>query len=92
MPRKSKRVEITHEQLIDALADLRTKLMFRMAQKGRGTFASRHEILGIIDEEKLELTEAVKSKTLPSIKEELLDIAVGAVFGVACINQGTLDW
>ena len=29
---------------------------------------------------------------LSCVREELLDVAVAAVFAVACIDAGTMDW
>ena len=70
------------------------KLYHRLGTKGWGSYASRHEILGILTEEYHELVEAVQSEPLEgsrhSVREELLDIAVGCIFGVACIDGGYL--
>ena len=87
-----KRSKITQEQVDEAMEKLKAKLQFRLEEKGYGTFASKHEILGIINEEHHELIEAVKSEPIENVREELLDIAVGAVFGVACIDTKNIDW
>jgi NTP pyrophosphatase (non-canonical NTP hydrolase) len=86
------RTQITEEQIDLAMQLLKEKLKFRLRQKGYGTFASTHEIAGVVDEEYRELKEAVHYNDLNNFKEELLDVAVGAVFGVACVEAGTLDW
>lgn len=87
------RAEITTDSINKAIRDLTDKINYRLDQKGHGTFASRHEILGVLKEEFEELSDAVTAKDgMLSVKEELLDIAVGAVFAIACIEQGTLDW
>jgi len=81
------------EQYIDlAMKLLADKLKYRLKQKGYGTFASTHEIAGIIDEECCELKEAVHYNNLSNFEEELLDIAVATIFGVACVQAKTLDW
>lgn len=79
-------------QIANALKLTAEKLSFRLQQKGYGTFTSSHEILGVITEEYHELIEAVKSNTLNEVKEELKDIAVGCIFAIACIEDGTIDW
>jgi hypothetical protein len=74
---------------------LQKELARRINEKGAGTFASRHEILGTVTEEYHELEDAVMIKSisgLEDIKDELLDIAVACVFGVTCIDANTLEW
>ena len=61
-------------------------------RRGRGTFTSQHEILGIITEEYHELIDAVHRNEPYDLQEELLDIAIAALFGVACMNADTMDW
>jgi NTP pyrophosphatase (non-canonical NTP hydrolase) len=85
------RKQLTHEQIQTAVDKTTQKLNYRLAQKGFGTFASRHEILGTITEEYYELIEAVHANKPEEMQEELLDLAVGAIFAVACLDQGTLD-
>jgi hypothetical protein len=79
---------ITVSSAKDDLMDL---LAHRLRTKGDGTFASRHEVLGIVTEEFYELLEAVKSESTDRLKAELLDVAVGCLFGVACINAGYVE-
>jgi NTP pyrophosphatase (non-canonical NTP hydrolase) len=64
----------------------------RLDQKGWGTFSSRHEILGILTEEFHELVEAVKSGDNVDVQSELVDIAVGALFGAVCIENNGTEW
>ena len=64
----------------------------RLAEKGDGAFASRHEILGIVTEEYAELIDAVHRGGPSEINLELLDLAVAAVLGIACIYDRSLDW
>jgi flagellar motor switch protein FliM len=86
------RLEITQEQIEQAVMEFRLELNRRLKQKGYGTFASTHEIAGVVDEEHREMMEALHKNDKTHFKAELLDVAVGAVFGVACVNAGTLDW
>ena len=75
-----------------AVNNTRDRLYDRLNQKGYGTFSSTHEVLGMITEEYYELIEAVKSNKMSDVKDELEDIAVGCLFAIACINNGSLEW
>lgn len=79
--------------LQDAVEAVSEKLDFRIKQKGLGTMASCHEILGILDEELQEYRDEVHAKAGAETKiEELKDIAVAALFGIASIQAGGVDW
>jgi len=77
-----------------AIEAVRSKLFWRLVDKGYGTFASRHELNGILDEEFEELKKASHDNkgSFASYSDELHDIAVACIFGIACINSGGLDW
>lgn len=75
-----------------ALALVEQKLKQILKQRDSGTFTSKHEILGIITEEYHELIDAVHNNNKDELIEELLDVAVGAVFGLACIIAETTEW
>lgn len=65
----------------------------RMRQKGDHALVSVHEILGCVTEEYHEVAEAVHDRTsLPQIRGELVDLAVACLFGIACVDERTLDW
>jgi hypothetical protein len=79
------------EQSVDAF---RSKLAYRLAQKGSDTFASKHEIVGILAEEYDELIEELRIDTQEgynNFAKELLDIGVACIFGHACITSGALS-
>lgn len=84
------RATISDSELADAYTVLIEALQLRLHQKGRGSFASIHEVFGIIAEEYNELAEAVHSSNINDIRSELLDIAVPALFAVACIDSKKL--
>jgi NTP pyrophosphatase (non-canonical NTP hydrolase) len=86
------RTQLNDEQITNAISKTIEKLQYRLRQKGYGTFSSKHEILGVITEEYSELVNAVHGKNYNEMKEELLDIAVGSIFGLACIEENTIDW
>lgn len=85
------RLQITMSQTNAAVTELRGKLHERLKEKGYGSFASSHEILGILQEEFDEFKEAVHTNSALDLRSELYDIAVGAVFGITCIDAGGLD-
>lgn len=89
----TQRLQLTEQQLDDTMRGIWNKTLFRFEQKGHGAFASSHEILGILSEEMLEITEAIhENQTQSEIVEELKDIAVAALFGIASIRSGGTDW
>lgn len=86
------RIQITEENVRKAVTATLEKMNERLKEKGAGTFASKHEILGVVQEEVLELTDAVRGESQDDVVAELLDIAVAAIYGVACIQAGATDW
>lgn len=84
------RTEILTREVKDALVKVSEMVEFRMAQKGRGSYVSRHEALGIVAEEYHELIHAVQSEPLDRVEAELLDIAVAAVFGLVSVKF--MEW
>ena len=93
------RTQITIDQINDGMHLLNEKLNHRLAEKGMGTFASKHEVLGVLEEEMDELKEAVRQHNTydrdcvkDPVYEELMDIAVGALFGAICRSNKTMDW
>lgn len=87
------RHQLIEEDLENALTVVGLKLRFRAKQKSLGTMASSHEILGIINDEVQEYRDEVHAKGSPEGKiAELIDIAVAAIFGIASIESGGVDW
>ena len=85
------RTLIPKSEVSSVSIDISDAALKRLAKKGYGTLVSRHEILGMIEEERYELVKAVHGEDILSVKRELIDIAVGCVFAVACINTKTLE-
>lgn len=79
-------VELSDEALSQALTLLGYALKSRISEKGRDSFINSHEILGATEVEMVELREAVHIKEPQRVIEELLDVAVGCVFGVASLK------
>lgn len=79
-------VEVTEEQISGALTMLGINLRRRLIDKGRDSFINPKETLGDLRLEMNEVEQAVQIKEPQRIIEELLDVAVGCVFGVASIK------
>lgn len=86
-----KRIKIKKRFVKKAVKLLKEKLKYRMLQKGPQSYASVHEALGLITEEYKELIDAVQSNKREDVMAELLDVAVGCIFAVACQEAGGLD-
>lgn len=76
----------------NVMAKVIESLNKRISQKGENGFSSTHEIRGVLDEEVEELHGAIKSNDPVESYNELLDIAVAAIWGLASIQEGTIDW
>jgi hypothetical protein len=86
--RKIVRPNFSLEEISFQCDRVKEKIYSRLRQKGPRVFVSSHEILGIVVEEYLELIEAVKSGNKDNIDNELLDLAVACIAGMACEK----DW
>lgn len=89
---KAARVQISVARIQRATGEILQSLDKRLVEKGTGTFSSRHEILGVCAEEYKELIDAVQKGSLSDVRDELIDLAVACIFGISCIDSGTLDW
>ncbi len=77
------RPQVSDELILKALEALTVNVGRKIEEKGRGAFISSHETLGQVTEEYTELIGAVHNNDPVEIGQELMDIAVAAVFGVA---------
>jgi NTP pyrophosphatase (non-canonical NTP hydrolase) len=87
-----RRENVPDEDTEKSLRIIINKLLEQLEKRGKGTFSSRHEILGMVDEEHDELKDAVRSESIHRVKDELADIAVGCIWGIASIEAGMVDW
>lgn len=100
---KVNRKPVNKDVIDNVFVLINTKLEMRLKQKGDGILLSSHELLGIITEEYNELIDAIHIKNIVGMMpeemykykkgevfEELADIAVACVFGMACLND--MDW
>ena len=89
----NQRQQLTTEDFEAAKAELSAMLSFRMKQKGMGVMSSNDEILGAIYREFTEYYESVQERLSDEEKvHELLDIAVAALWGIASIRSGGIDY
>jgi len=86
-----KRPQIKESYIEEAFEQLRKELDERRAKHGDGLFISDHEILGKVAEEYDELKDAVRGNDRKHVQAELLDVAIGALFGYMSIEQQTYD-
>lgn len=88
MPRES----IDQDNVSNAINQLNEHLIKILSKKGTKTFASRHEVMGLLLEEFNELERANHKDDNDEFKYELLDLAATAIFAIACVDQDTMDW
>jgi len=87
------RHEISADELNLALTETQRHMATVVNRHGPRAFASRHEVESVVRGECRELGTAIDTHAdMDAIRHELLDIAVACIFGVACIDAGTLDW
>jgi len=80
------------EQDIELIfAGVKAHLYMTLEKKGYGAFTSRHEILGCVTEEYIELVDAVRDGLQKDVNNELLDVAVSAIWGLVS-NRVGVDW
>ena len=88
----TRRPQLTDEDLKKAVAILVGKIHERLDEKGKGIFMTSHEVYGIISEEHHELLHAIETGTGEEIYDEMLDIAVAALVGMASAESGGMEW
>jgi hypothetical protein len=81
------RIEQTMDDARREIALIETKLKSRLDEKGYGIFVSSHEMLGVIDEEMLELKMAVIANDRHAIEHELIDIAVACIWSLVSLRR-----
>lgn len=74
---------IKEEAIKEVIADISSKAFRRLEKKGWGMYCGPHETYGIIAEEFHELMLAMHGNDHEGFQEELLDIAVACLIGMA---------
>jgi len=88
----SQRPRVTDKEIEEGIITLRAEIQKRLCEKGCGAWLSTDEIRGVIQRELHELDEAIHTKNLTRIRDELLDIGVACVFGAICIDNVKVEW
>lgn len=88
----AERPQIGETNIAQAMDILRNWVDKRLAEKGAGIMVSRHEMLGVIQEEHNELILAVQKGTLQDVRNELVDIGVACIVALASLNTGEVEW
>ena len=94
------RIDITQDRIDEALGLARIAVERATKKHGHRTFASVHEMYGTLKEEFHEIEKVIfnhtgyeaKEKYHERIHDEMMDTVAVLIFGMACIQQGTLDW
>ena len=86
------RKQITDEEKKTAIEFVKRQLEQQLELKGYGTFSSIHEVLGVMEEERKELVDEVHINNHRGIVNELADIAVTCIWGIASIHSDKVDW
>ena len=84
MLKRPQATEIEISQTIEQVCD---KLAFRLSEKGYGKFVNKFELLGVLQVEFYELTKAIHERNDQEVIEELIDIVVGALFGIVSLKK-----
>ena len=90
--RVTNRADVPKEIRDLAMGEVSRRMEQKMKKYGERTFVSSHEIYGILAEEMDEFLSAVRKGDVDGIKDELIDIAVAAVFGLASAMNEQMDW
>ena len=78
---------ITDVEIAKSIALVKEKIEMRLLQKHRGSYISNHETYGILAEERNELLDALQANNNQEFYAELMDIAVGAILGMASMKS-----
>jgi len=92
MERTRNRPQISKKAIKEARDEIYQKTLSAFQQKGWGSLASIHELSGVLKEEYDEVSDEIHASNYPMLIEELKDLAVACLFGIACIKSKTMDW
>lgn len=81
------RPQVSDKILLEAVEALTVNLGRKIEKHGRGAYVGHHETLGIVAEEYHELLDAVRQNDPVDVANELMDIAVACLFGVASMME-----
>lgn len=81
------RPTITDENIKKSITDVIGAFNRKLENKGKGALISLEEILGKLTEEYFEVEEEVHENKRNSLKNELTDVAIVCLWGIASIEQ-----
>jgi len=84
----NQRVTITDAQIEKGVQAAVARITNNIARHGRGSFISKAEIYGMLEDELKEYRDAMHGPA-EALEHELLDIAAGAIFAVASLRANT---
>jgi len=82
------RAQLTDDDIKRAIFKLQKEVAYELNNKGPGAFVSRNEILGSVVRELWELEQSLDMTSLDTFSDELADIAVVCIIGLAGIEAG----
>lgn len=80
------RVEVPEADVLHTILELSKQLRTRLDKHGPLSYIGAHEVYGICAEEVAELLDAIRQNDKYLTINELYDIAVAAIFGIASLN------
>lgn len=86
------RHQLNKEEFEREIDTTKEKLFKRLDQKGYGISVSTHEIVGILEEEMREVWGALRENNNEELYQELLDVAVACLLGMASLKSEKMDW
>ena len=86
------RKAVTKEQIDKTVKKILEKLKYTLHKKGPLALVSRHEILGVLEEEIHELKSTCSENLLENFEHELMDVVIAAIFGLICLQGDHLEW
>jgi type VI protein secretion system component VasK len=89
--RTAQRRQLSKSNFYEVVGQLTAKIRQTAEKKGMGGCVSPHEILGIVEEEYEEFKAEVMNNDPDRAQEELLDIAVACIWGLASYNAKTVE-
>lgn len=82
-----KRKPLTKKHIKSVFDRIKKQLSAKIAKRGMGRYDSVHEIYGIVAEEAYELLKATHENNNQEFVDELLDIAIGCLWGIASFQS-----
>jgi len=92
MPPTDRRPKVNVDDIALVFKETRDKLNQRLNEKGNGIFVSSHECFGILQEEVNEYLDTIQANDKVEQYNELMDVAVAAMFAMASMHSGKMDW